>query len=179
MIFYNVSGDQNPRYFDGEYHPYPVGGFARIYEGTQPVGPLAIRIREGREPGDMLFSTPNVVSPRFLDLLHSIKATGFTPVPVSLVKDGVTVATFYALRIHGRGGPFDPLRSGASYCKTNPSVLFGHKAVYMDNSQWDGSDLFLIPGLGVSLFVTQRVAQSIETASLKNVILTRNTEDSW
>jgi hypothetical protein len=84
------------------------------------------------------------------------------------------VAVYHALRVSGRGGPFDARRSDEELDETGFRI--GHSAIYMNESKWDGSDVFFIPGMGITLFVTERVAQAIRAAELTNVILTRNTE---
>jgi len=176
MEYYEIHGDQKPQYYDGEYHPYPARGFTAVNDGEVDTSTLTIRIRTGTRPGDMLFATANVVSARFVDVLTSLHATGYTTAPIRLVKDGATLATFYVLRIHGRGGPFDPVRSGPCYSKSNPTKVFAYEGAYMDESRWDGSDLFFIPGLGVRLFATERVAQAIKRARLKNVLVEHHSE---
>lgn len=52
----------------------------------------------------------------------------------------------------------------------------GYNYVFMDETQWDGSDVFAIPGLGIAMFVTERVKEAIDKAKLVNVVLTLNTD---
>lgn len=58
-------------------------------------------------------------------------------------------------------------------------AIMGQKAIYMDESKWDGSDVFAIPGMGICMFVTQRIAEAIRKARLLNIDLVLNSEDSF
>ena len=51
-----------------------------------------------------------------------------------------------------------------------------YDAIYMDETKWDGNDVFSIPGMGIMTFVVERVAQAIRRAKLLNVRLVKNSE---
>jgi hypothetical protein len=173
MLFFNVLPLGDPMFFDGEWDPFPEDLYAMHAEGRFVPG-LQVVIRTGEILGDMISSTSNVVSPRFLDALRSCSASGYATRPVPLVKDGASIAEFALLHVFGRGGQFDDVRSNAD--RDAKGTLHGHSAVYMDESQWDGSDVFFIPGLGVCLFVSERVATALEKGKLLNVEITANTQ---
>lgn len=139
-----------------------------------PLDGLRVLVRTGTQPGDLIFTTPNVVSERFLGILRECNATGFDVFPVPLIKDGEQVALYYGLRVYGRGGEFDRVRSDADIGETG--AIHGSAAVYMNEADWDGSDVFFIPGLGVELYVTERVALALKKAKLVNVQITLNSE---
>jgi hypothetical protein len=174
--FYNVMPKQGTQFYDGEWSPYPKDALA-LHTLAEVPPDLHVKIVRGVRPGDAIFATGNVVSERFVGVLRECQATGFDVFPVPLIKKGIVVASFLGLRVLGRGGHFDPVRSNADM--KEGGVAFGHSAVYMDESQWDGSDVFFIPGLGVALFVTERVAKVMKRANLLNVKLTLNTECSF
>lgn len=176
MRFYDVKGKQGTQFFDGTWDPFPDDPHA-FYFGTEVPAGTHIKVVRGGRPGDAIFVTPNVVSERFVDVLKGCDATGYTTFPVRLVKNGDQVALFHGLKVYGRGGAFDPIRSNARL--GSGGILFGHAAVFMDESGWDGSDVFFIPGKGVCLFVTERVGTAIKKAKLRNVSVTVNTEASW
>jgi len=173
MLFFDVSAKQGTQFFQGEWDPYPDDLHA-VYLGAERPQPMHVKIRTGTRPGDMIFATPNVISERFLTMLRDCDATGYTTFPVALIKAGDCVANFFGLRVYGRGGSFDEARSKAYH--GTAGALDGYDGIYMDESRWDGSDVFFIPGVGVSLYVTERVAEAIKKAKLVNVQLTPNDE---
>lgn len=171
--FYQVMGGQDPQCYDGEFSaPYP-NLTALFLEENEPQG-IGITIQQGTEPGDMIFASSNVVSERFLTTLQACSATGFRPFPVT-VSAGTAKLPYWGLKLLGRGGPFDDKRSNARY-GPDGHCLFGYDYIYMDEERWDGSDVFAIPGLGIAMFVTERVKEAIENANLRNVQLTANTD---
>jgi hypothetical protein len=174
--FYDVMAKQGTQFYDGEWSPYPKDTLA-LHTLAEVPPDLHVKIVRGVRPGDAIFATANVVSERFVRVLRECQATGFDVFPVPLIKKGAVVASFLGLRVFGRGGPWDSVRSNADMHEGG--VAFGYSAIYMDESQWDGSDVFFIPGLGVTLFVTERVANAMKRAKLLNVKLTVNTECSW
>lgn len=176
MLFYDVDRKQGTQFFDGEWSPYPRDPHAYFIDTELPAG-THVKVVRGARPGDAIFATPNVVSHRFIEVLECCNATGYRTFPVPLVKNGVEVALFCGLRVHGRGGAFDPVRSNADM--REGGISFGQSAVYMDETGWDGSDIFFIPGQGVSLFVTEKVGMAIKKAKLRNVQVTVNTEAAW
>ncbi len=172
MRFYSVRAMQGTQFYDGEWHPYPRDLYA-LYTGGKRPERLHVRVRTGTKPGDMIFATWNVVSEQFLALLRKHQATGFETFPVPLYKKGVEVGRFFGLIVHGRGGPFDPARSNADI---RDECVQGYSAVYMDETRWDGSDVFLIPGLGIGLYVVDRIGNAIRNAKLRNVSVTANSD---
>lgn len=173
MRYYEVTGGHLPQYYNGEF-PQPYPNLVDLFLGPDLPRELCIIVQEGKVPGDMLFSTPNVVSANFVNVLRSCHATGFQAFPVSLVR-GTTILTYWGLKLIGRGGPFDPKRSEAKYTPDGGAII-GYNCIHMDETQWDGSDVFAIPGLGISMYVTERVKEAFERENLLNVRMVLNTD---
>lgn len=171
--FYCISGGQGSQYWDGEWSPYP-DDLQKFYSTTGLQSGHRVKVVRGTKPGDMLFATWCVISPAFHSLLIQNAATGFVSFEVPLVKGDLILAQYTGLVVHGKGGPFDPARSEADYSPSG--ALVGHSAVFMDSTKWDQSDVFFVPGLGISLFVSERIAMVIKRAKLKNVVITGNAE---
>lgn len=169
MTYYSVSGGQGPQFFDGEFEPYP--DLTALFLGSALPDGLRVKLRTGSTPGDMIFATPNVVSQRFLDALVACNATGYQPLPVRVENDGVAVGNYYALKLLGRGGPLDEARSEVTRFH---GAVMSHNYTYMDEKAWDGSDVFAIPGLGIGMFVTERVHAALVNANLTNVQMVVN-----
>lgn len=172
MEFYAIAAKQGTRFFDGEWHPYPADLY-RLHTDPKVYAGERICIRTGKQPGDAIFATPNVVSDRFVKVLRECNASGFETFPVPLVRNNRQMAESYGLLVFGRGGPFDPVRSQA---QMSGQTVMGYCGVHMDVAEWDGSDVFFIPGLGIGLYVTSRVATAIRHAKLQNVKVTLNAE---
>lgn len=120
-----------------------------------------------------------VWSVELANLLIDNGMTGILTHPVKVSRDGQDVSGFVGVRIIGRGGAFDRARSGVVLWSELSNKPLSHRAVYMDVSGWDGSDVFLIPELGGRLFVTERAARAIRGLSnLKELILTSNDKAS-
>lgn len=179
MRFFIVCPGQATQFYDGEFAaPYPDLG-RLILTAWVPPQQLRVQVVRGGRLGDMLFAAFNVVSPRFVDVLRANQATGFGTAEVVLMKGDEILATYYVLKLSGRGGPFDPVRSHARYGPDGPSgAIFDYDGIYMNESNWDGSDVFAIPGLGIGIYVVERIAEAIRKAKLKNVVLTPSEECS-
>jgi hypothetical protein len=79
------------------------------------------------------------------------------------------------LRIAPRAGPADKTRGlsllqQGGWWHRDLELRDGY-GVYFDVAPWDGSDVFVLANYRVTI-VTERVAKAIQTAGLKNVILT-------
>lgn len=172
MEFYMVHATEVPGCWDGEFDPYPRD--LMMLHTKAPPKNLRVEVRTGRRGSDTVFGSFNVVSPRFLDVLRSTNASGYDPWPIPLVRNGKVLATYYLLRVHGRGGPIDWARSGL-----DPSVEFATlraRQIFMDESKWDGSDVFLIPDLGIGPCVTVPIGRALIAAGLSGVELRLNTK---
>jgi hypothetical protein len=93
MSFFRVGAGQSAQCYAGEWDPYPRDLYALHTDGPIPEG-MTIGIRKGRKPGDMILGAFGVVSTRFVSVLKSIGATGYTTFPAPLTKRGREV---YAL----------------------------------------------------------------------------------
>lgn len=120
-----------------------------------------------------------VWSVELANLLIDNGMTGILTHPVQVSHNSQSVSGFVGVRIVGRGGAFDRARSGVVLWSDLSNKPISHKSVYMDDSGWDGCDVFLIPELGGRLFVTERAALAIRALSdLKELILTSNDKAS-
>ena len=173
MEFYLVTAKQGPQFYQGELAPYPPD-LVRFYTDVTYQPECHIAIRGGTQQGDMVFAAFNCVSARFVGALARCGATGFVPVRIPLIQRGSILGDYYYLKVTGVGGAFDVARSRAKLSESG--VVLGHSGVYMKESEWDGSDMFFIPGLGISLCVTYRVYTALLTARMRNVRLTPNSE---
>jgi hypothetical protein len=54
--------------------------------------------------------------------------------------------------------------------------VLGYRRIMMNEAEWDGSDVFAIPGLGCNVFVSERVGTALLKLKLRNVSIKRNTE---
>lgn len=173
MKFFGVTSRRGPQYYNGEFSPYP--DLSKLFLTPWLPSCVRVEIRTGTKPGDMMFSAFNVVSERFVAVLASCHATGYSTFPVEVRRSGQIIPGYYGLKLLGRGGPFDEVRSNVER-SPDGEAIFGYSAVYMVEDQWDGSDVFAIPGLGIGLYVTERVAEGIRRAKLTNIRLTLNSE---
>lgn len=98
-------------------------------------------------------------------------AMGMKTYPIRVTRDGKPVKGYVGISIHGVGGSFDAERSGAKY---SGQEIIGYRRVIMREEEWDGSDVFLIPGLGIGTYVTQCVVSALEDLKLRNVSITAN-----
>lgn len=173
MRFHYLTMGMGHRYYEGCLRPYPDDLAAVILEPEMPTG-MHAEITTGDRPADMLEFLFNVVSGRLIRVLEEVGATGFLacPLRVHLAKKDVWIPDYFLLKVTGRGGPMDWERSVARKEEWGTS----YRAVYMDESKWDGSDVFCMPGMGVSTYVTERIAEAIKRAKLTNVRLIPNSE---
>ena len=109
-----------------------------------------------------------------IDVLTACKSTGYSARPVRIYRGHQELKGYVRIGIVGKGGPFDSERSRAVYGPRGG--LIGHDCVYMAEEQWDGSDIFKIPGLGGAIFATGRVTKELMKVKLTNVTFTLSTE---
>lgn len=174
MSFYELRAKQGRQYYQGNPAPWPKD-LAEVFLGPSVPRDLHIAIRVGVKPGDLIFGAPCIVSRRLLGVLVSCQATGYEAFPVDVRKGDIIIPDYFGLRILGRGGPLDEVRSGV-FRGPGSTIIFGYSAVYMDEDRWDGSDIFVIPSLGVQLFISERVQKAIQNAGLVNLETVLNSE---
>lgn len=140
-----------------------------VRAGTFP-GPVPVLRSSGRTPFDFISAGPLVlvVSPRVLELLERIGATGWSTAPIETDHGGLE--GYAALAATGRCGDIDDARSeramSAGDDASIPMPVF--RGRYFINDEWDGSDVFTVPGGGF-LMVTSRVVEAFAQAKLTNV----------
>lgn len=181
MRFYTVSGGQGTRFYDGEYCPYPQDFGPLILDPSYPVD-VHVRVVRGGRPGDMMFAAFNVVSQRFLDVLGECQATGYSPRPIRVVlahRRNAECAGYFLIKVLGRA-LLDAHRSGLRHFDSG--AVSGWDSTHIDESTWDGSDVFAVgtrrESYGTQMNVVERVAEGLRRSKLRNVVLTRNDEHS-
>jgi hypothetical protein len=180
MLFYAVSGGQGKQFYDGEFSPYPrdlgtlILTSARIPEG------LCVKAVRGGRIGDMMFAGFNVVSRRFIEVLHECGATGYDAHPIRVVlahRANQECDGYFLVKLLGRA-VIDAKRSGLRYFATG--TLSGWNGLYIDEATWDGTDVFAVgtqkDKCGTQMYVVQRLATALRQAKLRNVKITPNTE---
>ena len=175
LKFFEICPNAHPTFHWAEYpDPMPTSSEVReLFWGTRdPLAPPIYRVRGVRKCGDLISSY--VWSRRMCEALARCAATGYSAYPVTVLKGHQELLGYAGIRIFGVGGPFD---AGRSWAKYGPAGgLIGHEAVYMDEEQWDGSDLFTIPGLGGAIFAVERVVKELQKLKPTNVTFTLSTE---
>lgn len=108
-----------------------------------------------------------------IDALHSVNATGLECYEVNVTLDEEQIDGYLGVRIVGRRGALDEGRSGI---KRRGNCIVGYNGIYMREADWDGTDVFLIPGIGINIFLTERATSALEPLKPKGVELIPNEE---
>lgn len=180
MMFYKLtSGDKFEAYF-AEGNDWE-GIICPLDEGHQ---------RAGNRITDLIIDLPSYKVPHFMRTLLSdwiitnevanlFKEAGFSgymlkPVIVNKVRRGnkKDVPLLWELIVTGKGGDAHPksgikLKYECNACGHKVYTGFG-KGLFIDESQWDGSDLFTVWPLPKFVLVTERVKEFIEKQKLTN-----------
>jgi hypothetical protein len=179
MLFFLLIESGRTTWLAGSLAPLSTDAWVDIVHGRRrPKGTLEVGTAGGERLADLaMFGLMYALSPRMLAVLRSISASGYSTLPI-LLKHGPTgcvIHGYEGLIVHGRGGPLDPIRSEAVYEEGALMQGVGH---YIYEDRWDGSDIFCIEGLGVSVWVTERVAVALcgVRPKLRKVDLIANTE---
>jgi hypothetical protein len=138
--------------------------------------PLKCLVRK-KSFGDMIWSAsfPKhcFISERLLGIFQEEKLTGFETAPATMnlvFEHEPADRVFHQLIFTGWGGVADP-RSGivqivderSKYAYSEPK----NRSLIFDQSQWDGSDFFLIFPLTGSRFISERVRQILGKLKIK------------
>jgi len=175
MYFYELrSGSHaHPHYYEAAVDPFPSDVDPYLLSREAPPAVVRYKVLRGRRAGDII--SHGAWSDRLIEVLKSCSATGYRTHPVEIWKEREHISGYQGVRIIGRGGPLDEERSGVERSRSGGAIL-GHSAIYIFDDRWDGSDVFTIPGLGLCVFVVERVAAALRSARLKNVDLILNSE---
>lgn len=173
LHFYELQFNVCGPYYEAAAEPFPEDLGDLVLGPDPPPAPVRFEIVRGSRPADIIGCA--VWSERLISVLRECGATGFKPYEIELYRKGKPVPGYMGVLVLGRGGPLDEVRSDVERDETG-KCIFGHSAVYMHEDQWDGSDVFVIPGLGIREFVTARVAEVLRKARLRNVQLILNSE---
>lgn len=171
QCFYQIGRGAISGYFGAAPDPWPEDYLCFLRHGPQPGTVVRYDIDYGHKFGDVLSTA--AWSTMLCEKLREHHATGIEYYPIEVTRKKKPVEGYVGIVVSGTGGPFDEVRSGADW---HGRALFGHDAVFMDESQWDGSDVFTIPGLGMCIFVSQRIGEALKDTPLRNVKLVLNSE---
>ena len=164
MVFYELC----PRF--GNYMQADISANLDVDEFfLKPERPTRVptyRIRSGARRPHLLGT--GVWSAELVDALLSADITGFDTHPVKVLRGRRELEGFIGVRVFGRGGHMDFERSEVR--QVSPGLRY-HKHVFMNEGEWDGSDVFLIPELGYCVFVTRRFVGAIKDRSLHRFVL--------
>ncbi len=153
----------------------------RLFRGQLKLTePLKLRAYMGGQATDFLWSGlihVVCVSSRVVDLLREHGITGWDTYPVEVYgRKGEPLPGYHGFAVTGPECRRD--RSRSPIVDKPPPVPGGcgyrvYKGLYFDESQWDGSDIFLVEG---SKVVTERVYSLFKRAKVSNVRFQRLTE---
>lgn len=173
MKYYYMCEEANNPYIRAALQTHNKDEHALLRAKRKPPGEVRYAVVEGWKPQPILDC--GVWSKELIKVMRSINATGFDTFDIGVYKaTGEPIEGYFGVRVTGRGGEFDEERSGAQ--RSGRGVLLHYQAIHMNESQWDGSDVFLIPNLGSMVFVTERVAEAIRESKLRPIDLDLNTE---
>ena len=171
MRFYQFSALAHPRYLWAEPEPMPADVRTLYLRKTAPKPPPQFSVVCGRERGHALGSF--LWDRAIVEALETAQAAGFGSYPARVKWGRTGIRDVFGIHLFGAGGQFDTRASGA---KWSESGVWYHRAVYMDTSKWDGSDVFTIRELGMSVFLSERAAAPLLKMKLRNCQLTLNSE---
>ena len=137
---------------------------------AEPPGELTYRHKMGpRVPGDVVSATwvaTSFLRRQILEDMREAGLTGWSSIPTRIVVGEEEVVGFERLVVTGRSGPIDK-RSGERTMVQFPGGMFEHlRGVRIDDSSWDGSDLFIAGG-AVELVGSERFAAFCNDRKLK------------
>lgn len=148
-----------------------------------PQSPIVFKAKEGASGSralDFISTTdvaPKLVSDRVVAILRPF--TGWETYPVIVHgKDGKVIKGYAGLAVTGRCGPIDDTKSRQI---TEPPIVpqgLPRKrwlGLYFDLTSWDGSDLFVPEGTGLTV-ATEAVKVAMGRAEISNVQFTSLTE---
>lgn len=139
-----------------------------MFGGVIP-GPLPLRRYAGRRVYDFVNAGPlaHLVSPRVVEVLEGIGATGWTTTPITGYVEGLD--GYAMLVVTGRCGDQDVGRAERTLTAGDegrtPMPVF--RGFYFESDEWDGSDVFSTSPAGF-LMVTDRVVDALKAAKITN-----------
>ena len=170
FTFYRLLGKQGTQFYDGEFNQCP--DLVELILGPRVPDTLCVKVVRGKRPGDMMCPAFNVVSKRFIEVVQGCGATGFRACPIRVLQKQSSIPDYFLLKVTGCGGPVDESRSEVE--RGSDRLVMAYRGIYMDESKWDGADLFSIPGMGIGTYLVRKVRDAIKDARLLNVDLVEN-----
>ncbi len=144
--------------------------------GTR-IGDLKIDLKSAKVPHFITtFLSDWIITEEVATLFEEAGFTGYTLKPIGVDKVGrgskYAVPPLWEFIVIGNGGNAHPkseikLKYECTACGHKIYTDFG-KGLFVDESQWDGSDFFTIWPLPKFIIVTERVKEFIEKNKLKN-----------
>lgn len=153
----------------------------RLFRGElKPAEPLRLGAYMGSRAADFLWAGLVhivCVSSRVIDLLLANQVTGWSTYPVEVFdRKGQSLTEYSGFAVIGSECRRDRSRSQI-VTKLNAAgrPIQVYKGLYFDESQWDGSDFFLVHPFS-SIVVTKKVYHLFKRAKVTNVRLTPLTQ---
>lgn len=118
------------------------------------------------------YATFKIVSPRFVQLLQELEATGWSTLSVEITgAEGEAIEGLSLLVVTGRAGPIDRRRT--RIVRVDPPVpagapTYSERGLFFEPSSWDGSDLF-VPADTAVVAVRHRIKAAVEDRKLTNI----------
>lgn len=142
----------------------------------QPPAPMLLRAQSGRQVADVLWTTfPPIfcVSSRVVNLLMENSISGWSVYPVEIIgRKNEPLPGYHGFAVIGPECQRDRSRSQV-ITKLNAvgRSTQVYKGLYFNESQWDGSDFFMVRPFG-GIVVTEKVYRLIKGANVTNTQLT-------
>jgi hypothetical protein len=178
---YVVSDPGSERDFVGDVE-LPVGREFDLLRGDWiPTDKVELRWEMGKNtPGDIIWTTLAVlviVSKRVITIFHDEGFNGWSTYPVTVYdKAGNTVDGYVGLSVTGRCGNIDNSQSQVIERQYPGGTFPMHRGLYFNSEEWDGSDVFCEKGKSGWIFITEKVAEALRRANIKNMLLERVTD---
>lgn len=174
MEFFRLQRNYASIYWEAAPDPFPHDLMEYILADTPMNDNCRYELLCGRRPGDMI--SLSAWSDAMIAVFTKCQATGLRTAPIQIHAKNKVYGGYQRIKVIGRGGPLDDVRS---HVIRQDDEIASYRGIYIDESKWDGSDVFSIPGLGIFIFVVPRVADALRRAKLTNIELIPNSECSF
>lgn len=187
MLFYEMIKNEN--YRDVHYAKSTdwFGIKCPEYEEHQRsgkrIGELKIDIKT-KKVGDFMstFLSEWIISNKAYNIFLKNSIKGYEVKPIKISSNELS-NTFWEFRVTGSGGDANPdsgiyLKMECQYCGLKKYSAY-ENGIIIDETRWDGSDIFTITGYERIILVTEKVKSVIEKNGLKGVKFIPSHELEW
>jgi len=134
--------------------------------------PIVYRYHMGKVPQDLVattFPARYLLSDRMVLALSNGNFSGWSTYPVRVIgKDGQEILGYHGFSITGKSGPPDWSRSQRVERQVRGGIWPYLKGVYIDETTWDGSDIFIPEGTGY-ICIMEAVHEALKPLNLTNI----------